>query len=719
MSQTNILIAAHNRAFGQALASMLSHQTYALTVVIRGADVRSHLQEGRVDLCLMQDRLPDGSGLDLCEQLHHDLSPHDMSIILFSHQAAIAPVARQKGACGFVKLPCRPHTLRDLVAALVGRKKTILLVDDSRMIHAIVENVLQDEDFELLHAFDGAEGYQKALAVMPDLIISDIDMPQMDGFEFCQRVKETAATEHIPVIMQSTRGSGLDIDKGFDAGANDYLIKPVNSDELLSRIHQILGRDQKQSRERILVVDDSKTIRNFMQQGLAQQGFEVVTAANGQEGLAIAAQKKPDLIVTDLEMPLMNGRELTRELKKQDMFKNTPVIMLTASGSQRDEIKGRHAGVDAYLSKPFAPDKLVVLVEKLIAERKLLAERGELQNRNQYIREVFGRYMTEDVVKTLLESSEGLQLGGERRQVTIMMSDLRGFTSLSGRLSPEEVVSMLNVYLEAMTGVIVKYGGTIDEFIGDAILTIFGAPIMREDDAQRAVACAVEMQLAMQAVNAWNRNNGFPDIEMDIGINTGEVVVGNIGSKKRAKYGIVGNHVNMTARIESFTVGGQILISEETLNHTSEMGQVGRHLEIEPKGVQKPMTIYDVTGIAGPYNIFLPCHDEALTPLAVTIRIDYTVLEEKFAGRTLFTGRIAKLSTRDALIVSQVPQAALSNLKMQLHDPDSAEVFTEVYGKVVELSQDDDQQFYVRFTSMPKEARAFLHQRLRTGETTP
>ncbi len=715
MFQTNILIVAYNRAFGQALATMLSPQTYAPTLITRGAEAHSHLQEGRVDLCLMQDRLPDCSGLDLCEQLRQNLTPHDTPIILFSHQAAIEKVAQQKGACGFVKLPCRPHTLRDLVATSVGRKKTILLVDDSRVIHSIVEDILQDEDFELLHAFDGEEGYQQALAVVPDLIISDIDMPKMDGFAFCQRVKETAATEHIPVIMQSTRGSGLDIDKGFDAGANDYLTKPVNPDELLSRIQQILGRDQKRARERILVVDDSKTIRNFMQQGLAQQGFEVVTAADGQEGLAAAVQKKPDLIVTDLEMPLMNGRELTRELKKQDMFKNTPVIMLTASGSQRDELKGRHAGVDAYLSKPFAPDKLVVLVEKLIAERKLLAERGELQNRNQYIREVFGRYMTEDVVKTLLDSSEGLQLGGERRQVTIMMSDLRGFTSLAERLSPEEVVSMLNVYLEAMTSVIVKYGGTIDEFIGDAILTIFGAPIMKEDDAQRAVACAVEMQLAMQAVNAWNRHNGFPDIEMGIGINTGEVVVGNIGSKKRAKYGIVGSPINMTARIESYTVGGQILISEETLQHTSEMVQVGRHLEIEPKGAKKPMTIYDVTGIAGPYNIFLPSHDEVLTPLEVEIPIAYTVLEEKFAGRTLFTGRIARLSTREALIVSQAPQAALSNLKMQLHDPDSAEVFNEVYGKVMELSQDDDQQFYVRFTSMSKEATAFLRQHLRTG----
>ncbi len=710
MSSSRILIAAQSTAFGQALAHMLSPQQHEATLVMRGTEALAHLHEGRTDLCLMQDRLLDGSGLDVCAQFTQNPSPRPIPIILFSPRAELEHVAREQGAGGFLPLPCRPQTLRNLVATAMGKKqKTILLVDDSRVIHTIVENILQDEEVHLLHAFDGEEGFRKAVEVVPDLILSDIEMPKMDGYEFCQLVKATEATEHIPVIMQSTRGTGIDIDKGFDAGANDYLTKPINPDELVSRIHQLLERDETRPRERILVIDDSKTVRNFMGQGLAQQGFEVTTAADGQEGLALAIQKKPDLVVTDLEMPLMNGREFTRELKKQDLFKDTPVIMLTASGSRRDEAKGRHAGIDAYLSKPFAPDKLVVLVEKLIAERKLLAERGELQNRNQFIREIFGRYMTADVVQTLLESSDGLRLGGERRTVTIMMSDLRGFSSISERLSPEEVVSMLNVYLEAMTNVIVTYGGTIDEFIGDAILTIFGAPLAKEDDAQRAVACAVDMQLAMAAVNAQNRQQGFPELEMGIGISTGDVVVGNIGSRKRAKYGIVGSYVNMTARIESYTVGGQILISEETLNATSDLVQTGRHMDIEPKGAKKPMTIYEVMGIGEPYILLLPSEDEPLTPLAVALPIRYTVLEEKFAGRTVFAGRIMRLSSKDAMVSCQEPLSVMTNLKVQLIDPGSGEVFDHVYVKVMEQSQEDAQQFCLRFTSMPKEAAAFVH----------
>jgi adenylate cyclase len=128
-----------------------------------------------------------------------------------------------------------------------------------------------------------------------------------------------------------------------------------------------------------------------------------------------------------------------------------------------------------------------------------------------------------------------------------------------------------------MTEIIQKYQGTIDEFIGDGILVIFGAPILRPDDPQRAVACAVEMQLAMTSVNERNRQAGYPEVALGIGINTGEVVMGNIGSQKRIKYAVVGRAVNLTARIESYTVGGQIFISESTLDECGDILWIERH----------------------------------------------------------------------------------------------------------------------------------------------
>jgi adenylate cyclase len=179
----------------------------------------------------------------------------------------------------------------------------------------------------------------------------------------------------------------------------------------------------------------------------------------------------------------------------------------------------------------------------------------QLERRNQFIRETFGRYTSDDIVGVLLDLPEGLQLGGEKREVTLLMSDLRGFTALADRLEATEVVALLNHYLSTMVEVIHGTGGTIDEIIGDAIFVLFGAPMVMPDAAQRAVRCALEMQKAMRGVNEHNFQMGWPEIEMGIGIHTGEVVVGNIGSTKRSKYGVVGRTVNLTARIESFTVG--------------------------------------------------------------------------------------------------------------------------------------------------------------------
>ncbi|MBW1819876.1 MAG: adenylate/guanylate cyclase domain-containing protein, partial [Deltaproteobacteria bacterium] len=184
----------------------------------------------------------------------------------------------------------------------------------------------------------------------------------------------------------------------------------------------------------------------------------------------------------------------------------------------------------------------------------------ELDRRNQFIRKTFGRYTSDEIVEALLDMPDGLKLGGEKREVTLLMSDLRGFTALAERLAerlePADVVALLNQYFSAMVDTIQRSGGTIDEIIGDAILVLFGAPVAMEDGAQRAVRCALEMQKAMGGVNEHNQKRGWPEIEMGIALHSGEVVVGNIGSTKRSKYGVVGRTVNLTARIESFSVGG-------------------------------------------------------------------------------------------------------------------------------------------------------------------
>jgi class 3 adenylate cyclase len=328
-------------------------------------------------------------------------------------------------------------------------------------------------------------------------------------------------------------------------------------------------------------------------------------------------------------------------------------------------------------------------VQERTAELKTANEQLDLHNR--FIRDTFGRYVSDEVVTRLLESPTGLELGGEKRQVTVLMSDLRGFTPLAERLAPEQVVGIINRYLGAMVDVILRYGGTINEFIGDAILVLFGAPVRRQDDARQAVACAVAMQLAMEAVNDENRQVGLPEVEMGIGVHTGEVVVGNIGSHKRMKYGVVGRHVNLTSRIESYTVGGQILISESTQHAVGPILRVAGHMQVEPKGVEQPLTLYDVRGIGGSYDVFLP-------------------VEGKHSGDSMHTGRLVRLSVKGGEMLAEMPIAPWRNLKIQLIDRDGRVIPSDLYAKVMDGPPQGLSGCYVRFTSVPPGVAAFLRQ---------
>lgn len=354
----------------------------------------------------------------------------------------------------------------------------------------------------------------------------------------------------------------------------------------------------------------------------------------------------------------------------------------------------------------------------------LAAANTDLEKRNVLIRQVFGRYLSDEIVANLLLNPQSLKLGGDRRKITILTSDLRGFTATSERLSAEEVVQALNIYLEYMADIITQYQGTINEFLGDGILVLFGAPTPREDDASRAVACACAMQLAMGAVNERLKHLGFPQLEMGIGINTGLVVLGNIGSDKRAKYGVVGSQVNLTYRIESCTTRGQILISESTLKAAGSIVRVGGQRREQMKGIKEPINIYEVYGIGGFYNLFLPREEEVFFNIPKPILIEYKVLEEKQIGDTVYQGSIVQISHKGAKVQTENIEndylpSALTNIKLNLLTPQDPSWRSEdVYAKVLENLAEPG-NFYIHFTTKPPAVQArfdFIYKSLNPSE---
>lgn len=249
------------------------------------------------------------------------------------------------------------------------------------------------------------------------------------------------------------------------------------------------------------------------------------------------------------------------------------------------------------------------LLNVIDLQSQLRETKQQLERRNRFIRDVFGRYVADEVAEELLENPGALELGGESREVTVMMTDLRGFTPMTESLAANEVVEVLNRFLGHMVEVLSKHGATIDNFIGDAILGVFGVPMALEDAPLRAVACAIEMQQRMEIVNQENAEAGLPKIAMGIGIATGNVVTGNIGSERRAKYSVIGSTVNLAARIESFTVGGQVLVSNATREACGEAIRIDGSLRVKLKGIDRPVLIHEVGGVGAPYHLSIDPDD--------------------------------------------------------------------------------------------------------------
>ena len=351
----------------------------------------------------------------------------------------------------------------------------------------------------------------------------------------------------------------------------------------------------------VLVVDDQPESRELLERYLLQQGYDVEQASTAEEMMAILNTQTIDLLLLDLLLGEVDGFDLLKTLKTNDQWRSIPVIVVSGFKDTERVIRCIEAGAEDYLFKPFNPVLLAARIRSGIQRKRWddleKQYRHELELNQRFIRNIFGRYLSEEIVDTLLENPDGLDLGGSQRRVTVMMADIRGFTAITEQLPPHRVVKLLNNYLGAMTEIIMRHNGTVDEFIGDAILAIFGAPISRHDDTDRAICCAIAMQKAMKTINALNRQENLPEIEMGISLNTGLVIAGNIGSEKRAKYGVVGHTVNQTARIEEHCPPGKILIAESTLNHCSSFLSIAETQTIKAKGILREISIHTLENI--------------------------------------------------------------------------------------------------------------------------
>jgi len=342
--------------------------------------------------------------------------------------------------------------------------------------------------------------------------------------------------------------------------------------------------------------------------------------------------------------------------------------------------------------------ELVELRDAVKAMEKIKALNGQLEMRNKLLSETFGRFLSDEIVRQLLETPDGLSLGGKKRELTVMMSDLRGFTAMSERMAAQDLLAMLNHYLGEMTDVIQSRGGTIIEFIGDGIMAIFGAPAPSESHAADAVAAAVEMQSRMKSINEWNAAHGYEMLQMGIGINTGDVIVGNIGSEKRTKYGVTGANVNICGRIESYTVGGQVLISPSTRKMIGATLDISQEMEVMPKGAVSPLTLSCVTGVGEPYNVNCDEVEVKTAPLKTPADVVFRLIKDKHTSNVAIHGQITEISKDGAVLVSDASLNVFDNIELEANG--------QLFAKITKANGGS---YTLRFTAKPDGFESWLN----------
>ncbi len=230
-----------------------------------------------------------------------------------------------------------------------------------------------------------------------------------------------------------------------------------------------------------------------------------------------------------------------------------------------------------------------------------LEEAKELSKREreekQKLKEVFSKYVSPQVVAEIVKNPDSLELGGVKKKIAVLFSDIRGFTSMSEKMQPEEVVAILNEYFEEMTKIVFKYNGTLDKYMGDAIMALYGAPVEMKNPVVNAVATAVEMQKRLKELNEQWANHGWKTLGMGIGITYGDVVVGNIGSSLRMDYTAIGDTVNLASRLQGVAKAGEVLVSDQAYEQIKDYVMAEELEPIKVKGKEKPVRVYKVIAL--------------------------------------------------------------------------------------------------------------------------
>lgn len=366
---------------------------------------------------------------------------------------------------------------------------------------------------------------------------------------------------------------------------------------------------------RILIVDDNETNRDILETRLKAQGYEVVQAADGEAALVAAREHAPDLLLLDIMMPKLDGVEVCRRLRADPKLPFLPIILVTAKSDAKDVVAGLEAGADEYLTKPVDQAALTARVRSVLRLKALhdqvLAQAAELAELNrgleQRVAEQVGQiervsrlknFLSPQVAELVVSSGNEGMLESHRREVTVVFCDLRGFTAFAEAAEPEEVMTVLREYHQALGGLIHEFEGTLEHFAGDGLMVLFNDPVPCPDPAARAVRMAIEMRARIaELAKKWRRYGH--ELGFGIGIAHGYATLGRIGFEGRFGYAAIGSVANLAARLCNEARSGQILVDGKVRIATESVAESESVGELTLKGFQRAIGAFNVRALRG------------------------------------------------------------------------------------------------------------------------
>jgi class 3 adenylate cyclase/DNA-binding response OmpR family regulator len=522
--------------------------------------------------------------------------------------------------------------------------ETILVVDDGKENREfLVEYVLNPNSFQPLVARDGKEGMELALKHRPDLILLDLQMPRMNGIQVLQNL----AANHvdIPVILMTFHGSEEIAVEVYRLGVRDYVKKPYTVDEMLDAIDRSLTetrlrREKEALTERVIQanrelqrriqelnvlygVGKSVTALMNMDQLLPRivdAAVQVTQAEEGnlhlviETGLMCRAQKRYNATrassvsaeVNDpIALHVLNAKQplvLTPEqLNSND---DGPVSVCYAPLVLGNEVVGvlgvTNISPNSHIFSNYDSALLSALTDyaaiAIENSRNYEALNRAKETESEHLRSTFKQFVPEAVVDQALLSPDGVQLGGTRKEISVLFADIRGYTSWSEDAPPEKVVETLNHYLSMAAEVILGWEGTLDKYFGDGLMAIFNAPNDQPDHVHRAADAALAL---MKAANEVSNMHGY-ELSYSIGVNVGEAVAGYVGTARAMNYTAIGDAVNLAKRLQEYAAPGQILVEESVIKRLGNLTQARPLGELKVKGRKKRAFVYELQGLNYP-----------------------------------------------------------------------------------------------------------------------